>query len=359
MLVRAGYWLNPQKAFCPTTVVIVVNGDCNAKCKMCDFGTRPQNSFSYNYIRDKSPMELSLLKKIIEQIPLRKTDLWFMATEPLLYKDLPLAISYATKRGIRTHVTTNGLLLEDMARALVDSGIYRINVSIDGPARINDFVRGVPGGFDAALKGIEKVLQIKRQENKRFPTVGVNCCMSEYNAGHLIELIENLKGVDIDYLHFNHLQFITQEMASRQNLQTKGFDFTALGVSQTDPRRLDTNKLKEQINRINKIYKDARIDFLPKINSRDIDRFYSQPERFIRGFHRCYYPWRFLHVLPNGDVIVAYRCFSGSMGNLKDNKLSEIWNGERFRGFRRFIRASGGALGVCSRCSAVFCSYYL
>jgi len=358
-LVKWGYWLNTKQVMFPTTIILVVNGECNARCKICDFGTKPQDSFSYSYVEGKPQMEISLLKKIINQARGKSTDLWFMATEPLLYKDLQEAMHYATRRGLRTHITTNGLLLEKMAEALVDEDVYRINVSIDGPRQINDFIRGVPGAFDKALAGIKKVLDIKADKKKRFPLVGVNCCISEYNVGHLIEFIENLKDLDIDYVHFNHLQFVTDKMATEQQSLTKGFRFTPTAVFQTDPGRVNVEVLKGEISQITRRYKKMRIEFLPHITKEDLHTFYLKPEKFISGFNRCYYPWRYFHILPDGEVIVAYRCFSNSMGNVNNEDLDTIWKGPKFREFRKFIKDNRGALNVCSRCSLIFCSYYL
>lgn len=362
LLVRYGYWVRPTEAFYPSTIILVVNGDCNAKCKMCDFGTRSEGSFSYDYVKGKPPIGLPLLKRIVEQVAGRASDLWFMATEPLLYAHLIEAIRYASKHGLRTHVTTNGILLEEKAGQLIDSGIYRINVSIDGPPQVNDLIRGIPGAFDKACRGIKEVLRMKKNTKanaNNLPFLGVNCCISEYNAAHLTEFIEQFKDMDIDYIHFNHLQFVTQDMASRQRSLNKDFNFTAAGVFQTDPARVDTAVLKQEIFQIEKKHKNQRIEFAPHIKGKDIDRFYLEPHRFLRGYKRCYYPWRHLHILPDGEVIVAYRCFSGNMGNISRQDLGQIWNGDKFRRFRKFIKDNGGALDVCSRCSLIFCSYYL
>jgi MoaA/NifB/PqqE/SkfB family radical SAM enzyme len=361
LLVRYGYWLNPAGAFYPSTIVLIVNADCNAKCRMCDFGTRPEGSFSYDYIKGKPPMKLPLLKRIVDQAAGRTYDLWFMATEPLLYDDLAEAIAYAARRGLRTHVTTNGILLEEKAGQLLDSGVYRINVSLDGPAGINDFIRVVPGSFEKTCRGIDKTISLKKAASGtgKPPFLGVNCCISEYNAAHLVELVEHFKDKDIDYFHFNHLQFVTQDMASRQRLLNRDFNFTATGVFQTDPARVDTAALKQQISHIERKYKHRRIEFAPHIKTSDIDRFYLEPHKFMRAYERCYYPWRHMHILPDGKVIVAYRCFSGAMGNVGSEDLGQIWNGQGFRRFRKFIKDNGGALNVCSRCSLIFCSYYL
>jgi len=77
--------------------------------------------------------------------------------EPLLRPDLFTIASRATERGLRVVAATNGTLLDaTSARRLVEAGIRRISISIDGEdAASHDELRGVAGAFDGALRGIE------------------------------------------------------------------------------------------------------------------------------------------------------------------------------------------------------------
>jgi len=76
--------------------------------------------------------------------------------EPLLRADLFDIARHATGLGLRAVTATNGSLLgEAAARRLLDAGVRRISVSIDGrDAASHDALRGVPGAFDASLAGI-------------------------------------------------------------------------------------------------------------------------------------------------------------------------------------------------------------
>jgi len=77
--------------------------------------------------------------------------------EPLLRPDLFEIAARATDRGLRVVAATNGTLLDEAtARRLLDCGVRRISISIDGKdARSHDALRAVPGAFDGALRGIE------------------------------------------------------------------------------------------------------------------------------------------------------------------------------------------------------------
>ncbi len=76
--------------------------------------------------------------------------------EPLTRPDVFDIAAHATAAGLRTVLATCGHLLDDATvRRLLDAGISRISVSIDGAsADTHDRFRGVPGAFERTLGGI-------------------------------------------------------------------------------------------------------------------------------------------------------------------------------------------------------------
>src|SRR5690606_1355930 len=76
--------------------------------------------------------------------------------EPLVRRDLPrLVAMLAAIPGIRDiGLTTNGILLAPLAKALFDAGLRRINVSLDtmDPARFEQLTRRT--GFEQVIEGI-------------------------------------------------------------------------------------------------------------------------------------------------------------------------------------------------------------
>ena len=76
--------------------------------------------------------------------------------EPLLRPDIFHLAKYGDNLGLRMVMAVNGTLLDEKTAArLVDSGIKRISVSLDGPdAASHDVFRGQEGAFEGALAGI-------------------------------------------------------------------------------------------------------------------------------------------------------------------------------------------------------------
>ncbi|MBW1645738.1 MAG: heme b synthase [Deltaproteobacteria bacterium] len=77
--------------------------------------------------------------------------------EPLLRPDIYELAAYGTKLGLRMVMATNGTLVDETSISkMIDSGIQRMSVSLDGAtAASHDDFRQVPGAFDASLKALE------------------------------------------------------------------------------------------------------------------------------------------------------------------------------------------------------------
>lgn len=77
--------------------------------------------------------------------------------EPLYRKDVLDLAKYATSRGIKVALATNGTLVdESMARRIKESGVVRVAISLDGAdATTHDGFRGIPGAFERAIRGMK------------------------------------------------------------------------------------------------------------------------------------------------------------------------------------------------------------
>ncbi|MDR2050198.1 MAG: heme b synthase [Deltaproteobacteria bacterium] len=133
----------------PRLIAWEVTRSCNLACKHCRAEAHPE---SY-------PGELSSVeaKTLIDGFRESGSPIIiFTGGEPLLRPDIFELVAYASGRGLHCVMAPNGTLItpENAAR-MKSSGIRRCSISIDGPdAAGHDLFRGVPGAFEAALRGI-------------------------------------------------------------------------------------------------------------------------------------------------------------------------------------------------------------
>ena len=77
----------------------------------------------------------------------------FSGGEPLVRQDLPELASYATEKGMRAVISTNGTLItKEKARELKAINLSYVGISLDGAEEIHDKFRGVPNSFKRASK---------------------------------------------------------------------------------------------------------------------------------------------------------------------------------------------------------------
>ena len=108
--------------------------------------------------------------------------------EPFTRKDIFDITAYSTSLGLRTVLATCGHFLnDDNVQKLIDTGISRISVSLDGATHdVHDNFRGIPGAFETAVKG----LQTARKHGLDFQ---INSTLTALNIDEL-EAIHDLAG---------------------------------------------------------------------------------------------------------------------------------------------------------------------
>jgi len=116
--------------------------------------------------------------------------------EPLYRHDIFQLAEYATSRGLRAALATNGTMVtKDIAQKIKDSGIKRVSISLDGAdATTHDTFRGIPGAFDAAVYGMKNLQQLG-------VSVQINTTIARHNAHQLPDVLELSRRLGADALH--------------------------------------------------------------------------------------------------------------------------------------------------------------
>ncbi len=159
---------------------------CHLNCKHCRGAARDE--------RYEGELTGSEGKRLIDAIAsFAKPILILTGGEPMLREDIYDLARYATDRSIRVVMSPCGhLITHDTAVRIKESGIRRISISLDGSnALTHDAFRGVPGAFEAALRGIG----LLREAGIEFQ---INTTVTKHNSGELqgiLDLAEKLGAV--------------------------------------------------------------------------------------------------------------------------------------------------------------------
>jgi len=93
-------------------------------------------------------------------------------------------------------LATNGTLVTpEIARKIADAGVRRVSISLDGAsAATHDSFRGIPGAFEAALKGFRNLKDVGM-------SVQINTTIARHNAIELPAVFDLARSIGADALH--------------------------------------------------------------------------------------------------------------------------------------------------------------
>lgn len=131
-------------------IALEVTRRCELSCRHCR-----GDSQNETYANELSLDEISTIFDNVATFA--KPIMIVTGGEPLTRPDVFDITAASSKKGFRTVLATCGHLLDDRnVGRLIDTGVLRISVSLDGAtASSHDSFRGVDGAFDRALKGLE------------------------------------------------------------------------------------------------------------------------------------------------------------------------------------------------------------
>ncbi|MFT4524342.1 MAG: MoaA/NifB/PqqE/SkfB family radical SAM enzyme [Bacteroidia bacterium] len=347
--------LMPQRLlYSPQWLVLGVNNICNLHCKMCDVGTKTnETNFAVNLV-GTTPlhMPMDLFKQICDQAAqyFPKTKLGYAFTEPLVYKHLQESLAYAKSKNLYTAVTTNALNLRKEADQMIENGVGDIFISLDGPEEIHNEIRGHKSSFQRAMEGMEVVWSSKNPVN-----ISVYCVITEWNYSNLKEFADFFKDKPIRELGFMHTNFTPQHVADDHNLQFGNkYPATCSNVEECDVSKIDLDVLWKEMEAIQKADYPFNVVFSPKVESRErLGTFYEEPEKLFGK--KCNDVFSNIMIKSDGSVIPAHgRCYNLTVGNLYSESLKDVWNSMTLADFRKDLNKNGGLLPACSRCCSAF-----
>ncbi|MFB3920977.1 MAG: radical SAM protein [Terriglobia bacterium] len=173
----------------PRLIFWEVTKGCNLRCIHCRATATELTS----------PLDLPTTKalNLIEQVSQYALPILVLSGgEPLFRTDIFQLARFATDRGLRVALATNGTLVsKEIAQKIVDSGVRRVSISLDGAdAATHDAFRGIPGAFDAALRGFRNLKELGM-------SVQINTTIARHNAHQLPAVLDLARTIGADALH--------------------------------------------------------------------------------------------------------------------------------------------------------------
>ncbi len=167
----------------PFTVLWEVTRACALACRHCRAKAQPK----------PDPRQLTTEEslRLVDQIAeFGSPILVFTGGDPMMRRDLEQLIRYASQeKGLRTSLTpsSTALVTKKRLKSVMDAGIRRIALSLDGPnAGIHDSFRGFSGSF-------QRTMEILQDAQDVGLSVQVNTTVTKINLPYLDEMVPFLE----------------------------------------------------------------------------------------------------------------------------------------------------------------------
>lgn len=331
-------------------ITILITHLCNQNCPMC-----PQwGKFGLWKNEDKDTLiksELPLLvwKEFIDQIvPFKPNLIVLSGGEPLLFPHWQELAEYIKSKGIRLCLLTNGILMENYLKEiseLVDS----LHISLY-------FYKNEKNeeSLSKILRSIKRLAEFKKEKNRKFPWINIVFTITDFNYLKLLRTMEYIlkNEINIDSFIFQYSFSLTEKKLEEHKKVFQ--EYFQIESSLFSGYLYKSEGIKEEVvSVIKKIRKEyANVVFIPDLNPEEVISFYQDADYLPKKYQRkiCLAPWLQITVLPEGEVWI---CPDYSIGNIKKDKLKDIWNNKRARILRRRLYQDK-LFPACGRCCFLY-----
>ncbi len=314
---------SPRYYSAPNSVIFEVTRECNLSCKHCLVSAG-------RILSDE--LTLEEVFHILDQMKEMKVFMVnFGGGEPFMRKDFMDILRYASSKNLGITISTSGYFIDDAILDQLDMiKAFSVQISVDGLRDTHDRFRGRKGSFDRAVSAL-----------KQFSARGYHTTMStmimKNNIGEMASLLDLC--IDSQVSMFKLSTFMPAGRGARNAANHT--------ISKSRMRELAQFMQQQKEKHADHLLIDdkATYPFLLDIPHSHGD---SCP---VPVNHKigCSAARATINISPDGTVYPCPFLTSFPAGNLKREKLSDIWNESPSMSFFRDMN-SGDLKGKCRNC---------
>jgi len=343
----------------PKWVVLQLVDSCNLRCSMCyEWGERG----SYHHAKP-ARLDIDVIRQVINDCAPGRPFFELFGGEPLLHPQISEVVKLIGETGCVLGIPTNGTLLTDLTDVLVGDTPIRLWVSLDGPEEINDRQRG-RGVFKSAMEGLDALYTARAARGCSFPQLGITCVVTATNCDHLEQFF--LKSIDLEKLDFVIIalqNFATRkECDAYETVVRQVFGGSSAAYARgyerdvSDFSGMDFGYVTEQITRIRQACRDKSVLFFSHpmtIDAKNLSSYFgARWHELTERRSRCAFPWMYAEISARGDVTTCHSMYDITVGNVYEQGILDIWNGEQITRMREHLRHR--LFPICTSCCRYF-----
>jgi radical SAM protein with 4Fe4S-binding SPASM domain len=353
-------------------------GRCQLRCVMCHFA-HPE------FVENQTTMGEELLEKVANDLfPIANDVVLSSSAEPLLAPDLPRALELCREHGVPSfHFSTNAIgLTPAIINKTIDVEMPVLTISVDGGTKETFEEVRTPAKWDKLMDRFDRVKAIKAERGSRLPVLSVTTVLMRKTIREMPTLVRlcHEKGVEqMNFVHMGVIGGLGVEDETLVNEPKLSNDVLAecrelcdeLGIMATMPMPFPEDFGGSIDGEGNIVVDAARSDegggsamgeedgaeveydtfsVADFMNHKNKEFLFPVPEKEHHN-RRCYFPWYYIHVNPDGTVFPCGSWFEFStFGDFKTQTFREIWTGDMYKQLRHEHVAMEHR-DVCANCT--------
>jgi Fe-coproporphyrin III synthase len=241
------------------------------------------------------------------------------------------------KENIKISLLTTGLTIRKNADQLLQ-WVNDIIISIDGDEQLHDTIRNIPGAFKKIKEGVEYI-KLKDPNYK----ITARTVIHKLNYQSWISIIDSAKEMQLDQISFLPAD-VSSHAFNREVLWNSAKQHELL---------LEENELlqlKAIVDLIIKNYKGEIEDHFIAESAEKLKKIYEYYAAFYSlnsfPYKKCNAPWVSTVIEADGTVRPCF--FHEAIGNIHENSLDKILNGEKGINFRETLDMDKNS--ICKKC---------
>jgi MoaA/NifB/PqqE/SkfB family radical SAM enzyme len=331
----------------PWGIDLLLTDACNLRCSYCPITTDMETK------RPSAMMPTEKAIAFLESVKSFKPMIRVFGGEPFLHPQWPRIFAAAVERGLPLTVVTNATRLVGRAEELVKSGLLAVGISVD-PSDVHDQYRGA-GTFDLCRQVVEEIHAAKAKYASKTPLIEIYSTVYEGTFNRLTKWAEELREWRIDTLRFQHQIWLrTAQRPVSEQMIAKAIGDSTFFRSDVDTYcsdempNVDPLVLEAELRELQRMEHPFAMEFHPPLPIEEMMDFYRNTEFKRQTARSCTLISSYAFVDPRGRL---YPCLTLDMGNVFEKPFESVWNGSKFRAFRRLLRREQ-RLPLCERCPA-------
>ncbi|RPJ08309.1 MAG: radical SAM protein [Spirochaetaceae bacterium] len=326
---------------------------CNLHCIMCGQRGKTGTLKGEKAIEEaKTLVSIERYKELTDEVA-KKTRVFYMwGGEPFMYPNFMDLAAYMAKKIPVFTVNTNGTHLAENAKRIVEDQWSGFFISLDSYNEVNDKIRG-HGSFNKVIEGIKAINREKDRQHSVLPHMGIVTTISNMNYLFLDKLVEATQDINLSWHIINLGTYMNDHIGACQRevfMDLFGIEpYFWQGFNNGMNEGIDGKKFASILKIVHAMKSDHPVITVPVINPKKIGVFHSELETPVRD--KCTAPWFSVNINYNGDVHFCADYPDYVIGNIKEEKLWDIYNNEKAIKFRKGLKAQpDGLFPACKRC---------